>query len=175
MSREELVSAYLDGGLSRRAFIRRLVAAGVSIGAAASYAHLLAPAARGADAHVSLDDQYPEVDVGIRSGNLDRIQETGIVRVRVTVTEEGAHVFVGVDARQAGGGASAARRVLIGQKQVKFGSPGTRVVKVPLSKKGKRILRGRDSVSLRVSAVATDLDPQDAGRVDRDTAKRRAH
>ena len=41
MSQEELISAYLDGQMSRRTLIRRLVAAGVSFGAAVSYAHVL--------------------------------------------------------------------------------------------------------------------------------------
>jgi hypothetical protein len=45
MSQEELVEAYLAGGINRRVFIRRLVAAGVGLGAAVSYAHLLAPRA----------------------------------------------------------------------------------------------------------------------------------
>ena len=43
MSKEELVDAYLDGRLSRRTFIRRLVASGVSLGAALTYAGVLAP------------------------------------------------------------------------------------------------------------------------------------
>ncbi len=42
MSREELVVAYVDGRLSRRAFIRRLVALGVTAGAAVTYADALA-------------------------------------------------------------------------------------------------------------------------------------
>ena len=42
MSREELTHAYLRGGLSRRRFIKRLVAAGVTAGAAVSYANELA-------------------------------------------------------------------------------------------------------------------------------------
>jgi len=170
ISREELVSAYIDGRLSRRAFIRRLVAAGVSVGAAASYAHLLAPEARGADAHVSLDDHYPDVNVGIRSRDIDRIQETGVVRVRVHV-DDGAMVFVGVDARV--GGASAARRVLIGSKRVRFDGAGTRIVKVHLNRKGRMIIRNRDAALLRVTAIAADLDPGDAGYVDADFGKRR--
>lgn len=48
MSRDELVNAYIDGSVSRRTFIRRLVTAGVSIGAAVSYAHLLSPDRAGA-------------------------------------------------------------------------------------------------------------------------------
>ena len=45
MSREELVGAYVDGHLSRRVFIRSLVAVGVSAAAAITYADTLAAAA----------------------------------------------------------------------------------------------------------------------------------
>jgi hypothetical protein len=45
VSDEELIQAYAEGRISRRFFIRRLVAAGVSFGAAMSYAQLLGPAA----------------------------------------------------------------------------------------------------------------------------------
>lgn len=41
MSREELVGRYLDGQLSRRVFIRRLIATGVTAAAALSYASIL--------------------------------------------------------------------------------------------------------------------------------------
>jgi hypothetical protein len=40
MSREELVNAYLNGEISRRTFVRRLVAAGVSLTAALTYAEM---------------------------------------------------------------------------------------------------------------------------------------
>jgi hypothetical protein len=43
MSEEELISAYSEGRVSRRMFIRRLVAAGVSASAALAYASTLAP------------------------------------------------------------------------------------------------------------------------------------
>jgi hypothetical protein len=41
VSRERLVEEYASGNISRRTFIRRLVAGGVSLGAAISYAHLI--------------------------------------------------------------------------------------------------------------------------------------
>ena len=50
MSKELLVEAYLRGDISRRQFIRRLVAAGVSMAAALAYAEMnpeLARADRG--------------------------------------------------------------------------------------------------------------------------------
>lgn len=46
MSKQELVEAYVEGRVSRRVFMRRLVAAGVSLGAASAYAAALAPVAR---------------------------------------------------------------------------------------------------------------------------------
>ncbi len=52
MSREELVEAYVEGRLSRRTFMRRLVELGVSVSAAAAYAAALpvpAHAAAGRD------------------------------------------------------------------------------------------------------------------------------
>jgi len=48
MSRSELVQGYLDGQMSRRVFIRRLVATGVTAAAAISYAGLLESAPAGA-------------------------------------------------------------------------------------------------------------------------------
>lgn len=49
MSQEQLVEAYLEGRIGRRTFIRRLVAAGVSLSAAVAYTHLLQPAAARAE------------------------------------------------------------------------------------------------------------------------------
>jgi hypothetical protein len=43
VSQEQLVEAYLEGRIGRRTFIRRLVAAGVSLSAAVAYTHLLQP------------------------------------------------------------------------------------------------------------------------------------
>jgi hypothetical protein len=43
LSRESIVQAYLRGEISRRTFIRRLVATGVSLSAAVSYTQLLTP------------------------------------------------------------------------------------------------------------------------------------
>ena len=45
MGKEELVASYLKGAISRRTFIRGLVAVGVSFGAAVTYSTALGPAA----------------------------------------------------------------------------------------------------------------------------------
>ena len=57
MSSEQLVDAYLRGEISRRAFIRGLVAAGVSLGAATAYSYLVPQRARAAGGSYSLSDE----------------------------------------------------------------------------------------------------------------------
>jgi hypothetical protein len=51
MSAEELVESYVSGSMSRRVFVRRLMAAGLSVGAAVAYADSLGttPAAAATD------------------------------------------------------------------------------------------------------------------------------
>jgi hypothetical protein len=86
VSQGELVAAYLDGQMSRRTLIRRLVAAGVSFGAAVSYAHVLGQGRAQADR--ALRDQYGilEPTTGkILDQSLDEVIETGKVRVRFSV------------------------------------------------------------------------------------------
>jgi hypothetical protein len=51
MSEEELVEAYTDGRVGRRMFVRKLVAGGLTLGAALAYAEALAPAAFALDAN----------------------------------------------------------------------------------------------------------------------------
>lgn len=65
MGKEELVSAYLEGQVGRRTFIRRLVAAGVSLAAAMTYADVLrADPARAAEGgHYDYYDTEPLIVV----------------------------------------------------------------------------------------------------------------
>jgi hypothetical protein len=86
VSREELVAAFLEGRISRRTLIRRLVAGGVSFGAAVSYAQLLNP--ERASASHSPGDLYPLVQMSIVSSDLDAVIANERVRVNVTSTEE---------------------------------------------------------------------------------------
>lgn len=69
MSREDVVSAYLNGGMSRRTFIRRLSTLGVSAGAAITYAYALKPdAAAAAGVCPAYDSQVlPVVTTGAAS------------------------------------------------------------------------------------------------------------
>ena len=86
MSREELVSSYLAGSISRRTFARRLVAMGVSAGAAFSYAQLLSQdKAEAADR----EDFYgvDGLQVRIRTGKLERLTNRWRLRVRIHTDE----------------------------------------------------------------------------------------
>jgi hypothetical protein len=55
--REQLVDAYLRGEISRRGFIRALVAAGVSLGAATAYSYLVPQRAAAAGGSYDLSDE----------------------------------------------------------------------------------------------------------------------
>ena len=80
MSQDELVGAYIEGTITRRTLIRRLVAAGVSLGAATAYAHHLAPKAA---AKGSGPSEYPSVRLRILSETTKEIAKDKGVRVRV--------------------------------------------------------------------------------------------
>lgn len=61
MSKQELVEAYVEGRITRRVFVRRLVAAGVSLGAAVTYAAALAPRAQAQVVPGDLYDHYGDI------------------------------------------------------------------------------------------------------------------
>jgi hypothetical protein len=85
LSRQEVVDAYLDGRISRRTLIRRLVAAGVSAGAAVSYAHLLNPQRAQAAGD---SDHYPDVNVNVIDEDLDRVVNRARILTRVHADED---------------------------------------------------------------------------------------
>lgn len=93
MSREELVSAFLEGRISRRVLIRRLIAGGVSTGAAVSYAQLLRPAQARAATTALVDDHYPLVDLTFISDSLATVIADARVSVSVASTEEITFAF----------------------------------------------------------------------------------
>jgi hypothetical protein len=150
MSREEIVQSYLEGGMSRRIFIKRLVAAGTSIGAAVSYAHLLAPeaeAAVGEDGD-GVPHYEPEIRVAIRSRRIPRVLETGKLEVAAASDDPVSFTFR-AQIRHRG------KTKTIGVKQAAFAAPtGNRIVKIPLTRFGRRALAERDSSWVRVVGVA---------------------
>lgn len=81
MSRQELVQGYLDGQMGRRVFIRRLIATGVSAGAALSYANLLeaspAAAQEGDFYLVFGDGGFPAPHIALAQGQAQLLNNFG--------------------------------------------------------------------------------------------------
>ena len=146
MSSSELVNAFVDGRISRRTFIRRLAAAGVSIGAAVSYAHLLAPEAQSRRRGVV--DEYPDVGVEILSSDLGKVIRSERLKVRVITNE---HVTLGLFAYAKRNG----ELKLIGQTSGGFDA-GTTKTNIPLDKLGP--LRRRKRARVMVFAHGEDDD-----------------
>ena len=88
---EQLVNEYIEGRISRRTLIRRLLAAGVSFGAAVSYAHMLQPdrAAAGGLA----DQHFMTVTGRILDQDLDRVIADERVQVRFAVPRQAKVTF----------------------------------------------------------------------------------
>ena len=95
MSRHELVSAFLEGRITRRTLVRRLVAGGVSTGAAVSYAQMLQPdqAMAAGSSLVIPGDHYPMVDMSITSTSLATVRSEAKLQVTTIGTEELLNVF----------------------------------------------------------------------------------
>lgn len=89
--------------MSRRTLIRRLVAGGVSLGAAVSYAQVLNPQRAGATGTLAADDHYPAVDLTIVSTSLATVRTEKRVRVRIDSSEELQQAFFEVFVRTGGG------------------------------------------------------------------------
>jgi hypothetical protein len=156
MSREELVSAYLEGGMSRRTFIKRLVAAGTSVGAAVSYAHLLAPEARAASGRDGdgIDHYEPEIQVAIATDRIDKVIQSRKLDVRASADDPVTFAFK-AQIRHRG------KLRTVGAKQVTFaGGTVDRVVRIPINRLGRSILASRNAMSVRVVGVATHNQPQ---------------
>lgn len=148
MSRQELVSAFLDGKISRRTLIRRLIAGGVSTGAAISYAQLLAPeraiAATG-------DTQYPLVDLAIASSSLGGVRSNGYIKVSLTSTEELRRGTFRSFLKTAGGGVPLGGKFL--DPVIK--AAGSRTVNVPVDASK---LTGLSSARFYIQMTASDSE-----------------
>ncbi len=89
MSRQEAVAAFLAGRISRRTLIRNLVAGGVSVGAATSYAQMLDPEEADAALPAGLgDDLYPLVTLQFKPQTLADLLSTSKVKLVGTCGEE---------------------------------------------------------------------------------------
>jgi hypothetical protein len=159
MSREDLVEAYVEGGISRRTFVRRLVAGGVSFAAAVSYSHILAPAANAAIGRAGdgQDHYEPEIEVAIRSERIPKVVNQR--KLEVTVSTDDSVTFALVAKIRSKG-----KLRTIGSKQLTFsGATTDAVVRIPISKAGRDVLAARDTATVRVECAATHQNLQPAG------------
>jgi hypothetical protein len=149
MSRQELVSAFLDGQISRRTMIRRLIAGGVSAGAAISYAQLLAPERAAAATRGFLNDQYPLVDLAITSPSLAHVRNHGFIQLTVFCTEELMNASFNVFQKTGAGG------VRIGSRHVNnvLTSGGSRPLVITIDTSQ---LTGKTQVRFYIQMVAQD-------------------
>ena len=146
MSKQELVSAFLEGRVSRRTLIRRLVAGGISTGAAVSYAQLLRPEQADAASAVSSDDHYPMVNMTITTSSVATAVANGRIGVSVTCTEE---------LKLASFRAFFGKGVPIGQHFIPsfLTAAGTRKIGIPIDTSR---LAGRTGALIYVQLVAQD-------------------
>ena len=159
MSREELVSSYLAGTISRRTFARRLVAMGVSAGAAVSYAQLLsqekAEAADRADFY-GVDG----LQVRIRTGKLERLINRWRLRTRIH-TDELAQFKAIAEAKIDG------KTYVIARKEFAL-SAGTHRLRLKVRKEVRDMIL--EQKQLRVTLTVTGSAPPDhQTTVDTDT------
>jgi hypothetical protein len=151
MSRQELVSAFLDGQISRRTLIRRLIAGGVSAGAAISYAQLLAPEKAGAAVRAGASDLYPLVDLTITSPSLQTVRNNGFIKVHILCSEELQNGKFRAFLKTASGG------VPIGQRSVPsvLAAAGSRDLSIVVDTSQ---LAGRPSARFYIQMVAQDSE-----------------
>ena len=129
MSREELVNAFLDGRISRRTMIRRLVGGGVSMGAAVSYAQMLNPERAGAQAASAvISDHYPLVDLVIASPSFAAVKNNSALLVDVTSSEELVNTYFRAFLKVPGGGIAIGARVFPSV----LTAAGTRRIGIPI-------------------------------------------
>jgi hypothetical protein len=153
MSREELITTYREGGMSRRTLIRRLAASGVSLGAAISYAHLFAPKAEADERrnHADYYEDYYTTDVRLRivSNTVNGVVRTGTVNVFIH-TDDGAEITLKVFTKIRG------RLRRIGIKTITTTQATSRLVQIPIGDGALRLLRQRDRKWIKVTSAATD-------------------
>jgi hypothetical protein len=148
MSREELLTAFVEGRVSRRSFVRRLVAGGVSLGAAVSYAQMISP--ERADAvGPGTDDFYPLIVMTLKAASLATVINNHTVRADLTSSEEIPFIFLRALLRSSKG------LTVIGTntRYNAIAGPGSFSVNIPIS---VTPLQGRSSAVIYVQAQGHD-------------------
>jgi hypothetical protein len=130
MSQGEIVDAYVNGQLNRRLFIRRLVASGVALGAAVSYAHLLTPEVKAKGA-IAYEYSQPILSgLQMVPGDLDRIIKKKRIKIRGTSDQPASfpvHIHLYRKPEK-----SAWPDAVIGATTLQFAAAGTQTFTVPI-------------------------------------------
>jgi len=126
VSQDQIVAEYLDGRMSRRALIRRLVAGGVSFGAAVAYAQVLGPARAPAR---TLKDAHFAGGVEIRDTDLNKVIDKGGLKLRLTNDHAGS-LYVEVHLLRKPS-ESEYTDSIVGAQSVNFAGPGAKGVRIP--------------------------------------------
>jgi hypothetical protein len=190
---EQTVSAYLEGQISRRTFVRRLTAAGVGLSAAIAYSQLLTP--EWAEGAVDPDhyefycehydfycenpppqqqpqQQQPQQTTPPQTTVLDTAAPS--IRMRLSSLRLAALLATGrfivrftssepAVVRIVATLPSGASAVTVARGVGRFRRAGSRKIAVKLTPRGRRVLRRRRAATLTVTARAVDV----AGNVSR--------
>ena len=163
MSQGDLLDAYLGGEISRRIFIRRLVATGMSLSAAAAYAYVLNPSQPRAQGDLkAIGDFYDEgtarsgdafpAELATSAVSMETLVRHGELAVRVTASKAGV---VPVSARVARDGLAGSVPLALGSARVAFARAGSRTIRLRAGDAALDALRsGRPMVVTVVSGDA---------------------
>lgn len=157
MSESELVNAYVEGQISRRLFVRRMVALGVSAGAAISYAHLLTDQAAASAPGDFYGDHYgcdfyetpPTATVKVKPQRKRSVVRNRKVKLAIKTSGNGSFELK-VLVKHKGSFRQ------IGSRTIGSLGPGSFERPVGISPRGARIIDRKNRARLRVVAVFTD-------------------
>jgi hypothetical protein len=150
MSREELLNEFMAGRISRRSLVRRLVAGGVSIGAAVSYAQMISP--ERAVAGAVGDDHYPLVVMTLRAMSLANVISHNRVLVDLTTSEEIAFISLRAFLKD---GANGLRVIGTKNKANPASGPSSFTLTVPVA---GAALQGKSSATIWVWGTGNDAE-----------------
>ncbi|MEA2366265.1 MAG: hypothetical protein QOI32_1777 [Thermoleophilaceae bacterium] len=186
MSSTEVVESYLRGEISRRTLVRRLVAAGVSLGAAAAYAELLRPnwafasqtAALDHYGHYNHSEPPPQQEqptpqpvnpspegpppdtagpsTAMKVSKLSLATFLVTGRLVIRFTSNEASTVTIAATMALAKGSEAARRVVVARGSARFARAGSKPIRLKLTRAGRKALRKRRRATLRLAARAVD-------------------
>lgn len=160
MGSEDIVGAYVEGRISRRTLVRRLMAAGVSIGAASAYAQLLASPSSAEAKHVSTyydqpgyysSPNAPQPWVEVVTSKRKRARKKG-VEVKAGNANESVSLDIHVEAKRNGKWRKASKVHRVDH----VSANGSVKVKLKVDKPTRKQLKKKKKVLVRGVALAED-------------------